>query len=858
MAMKKIFLLFLFLCSAIWCRAQYQNVWVFGQNAGVDFNGPTPVAIQTNISGFGEANASVCDAAGRLLFYTEGYYVWDRNGNLMPNGNYLTPQSSTNSITPTTSTTQGVLIVPIPGSPYQYLVFSLTAAELGPNAGKLYYSVVDMSLNGGMGDVVPGQKAIFMDNGLTEKMISVVGKGCNIWLIVGSIQQLGFKAFEITESGVNTNPVLSVMGAGSTISGGMGALAISPDKTKIAATWMGGSRGAEIYDFDPATGMVSNPLALMPLWSSCYGVCFSPDGSKLYINDHVSGLMRQFDLSSNSAAAILASNTVLGACDPTQIKLAPNNKLYFQSSGTSLGVISSPDLAGTACSYNPNGLQLLPNTYFHLGFPNVVTPIISDTVTTVHSKTAACFATGISLQALESAVGWGYTWSDGNTGSATHVNAPGLYWVRYHVPPCDVRIDSFNVSFPGGILPQIITKGTCNGGSNGMIVAKGFSGDTVSYSYSWLNALGDTLSLNDTLQDVASGNYYLHIQTASCDTTLFVNLPDEQYEVAFSGDSIICQGNAISIQNRSDAYFTDFDWDFGDGSFSTQKEPTHSYPSSGSFLVRLIGYSGACADTFSQMLVVDSISGVSFSIDKSEICLGQSVVITPVADSTMRHLVWILGDGNSWTENIAQPLQHAYDTSGTFTVKLKAEFRACPDTGFEQQIVVYPLPKVYLGTDTTLCLNGDPIFLTNLVARDTDYYYSKWNTGETSDTLKVVHPGIYSLSVFNHPLGCSAKETIKISKGCYIDIPNAFTPNGDGINDYFFPRQFLSKDVSAFQMQVFNRWGQMIFMTNNLNGRGWDGKFNGVEQSQGVYIYIITAEISGHLEYYKGNVTLLK
>lgn len=102
-------------------------------------------------------------------------------------------------------------------------------------------------------------------------------------------------------------------------------------------------------------------------------------------------------------------------------------------------------------------------------------------------------------------------------------------------------------------------------------------------------------------------------------------------------------------------------------------------------------------------------------------------------------------------------------------------------------------------------------------------------------------------------------ESINISKDCYIDIPNAFTPNGDGINDYFFPRQLLSGNVSGFYMQVFNRWGQLIFETTHANGRGWDGKFNGQDQPGGVYIYWINVTFDNNRqEQYKGNVSLIR
>jgi gliding motility-associated-like protein len=124
--------------------------------------------------------------------------------------------------------------------------------------------------------------------------------------------------------------------------------------------------------------------------------------------------------------------------------------------------------------------------------------------------------------------------------------------------------------------------------------------------------------------------------------------------------------------------------------------------------------------------------------------------------------------------------------------------------------------------------------------------------------LKVVHPGTYSLTVTAEPLGCNTTESVIVSKDCYIDIPNAFSPNGDGVNDFFFPRQLLSNSLAGFKMQIFNRWGQVIFETTKTDGRGWDGNFNGSHQPEGVYIYKISAIINEEQENYQGNVTLIR
>jgi gliding motility-associated-like protein len=100
---------------------------------------------------------------------------------------------------------------------------------------------------------------------------------------------------------------------------------------------------------------------------------------------------------------------------------------------------------------------------------------------------------------------------------------------------------------------------------------------------------------------------------------------------------------------------------------------------------------------------------------------------------------------------------------------------------------------------------------------------------------------------------------VQVAKDCYLDIPNSFTPNGDGINDYFWPRPFHSSGIVKFKMSIYNRWGQKIWETTRIDGRGWDGMFNGAPQPAGVFVYMVEAELkNGFAEKYEGNVTLLR
>jgi gliding motility-associated-like protein len=150
-----------------------------------------------------------------------------------------------------------------------------------------------------------------------------------------------------------------------------------------------------------------------------------------------------------------------------------------------------------------------------------------------------------------------------------------------------------------------------------------------------------------------------------------------------------------------------------------------------------------------------------------------------------------------------------------------------------------------------------PITLRNLAPLE-DSYRNYWSTTDIGRTITVSQPGLYWLQA-STVQGCTASDSILISPNCYVGIPNAFTPNGDGVNDYFFPSSLFSRGVTTFHMAIYSRWGQLMYETDNINDKGWDGKFNGVMQPQSVFVYLIEATFTdGTSQQYKGNVSLLR
>ncbi len=258
-------------------------------------------------------------------------------------------------------------------------------------------------------------------------------------------------------------------------------------------------------------------------------------------------------------------------------------------------------------------------------------------------------------------------------------------------------------------------------------------------------------------------------------------------------------------------------------------------------------------------ITIDSVFPVHYRPDKKAICQGEMIRFFPETDENVKALYWNYGTGDHLLTADKSPVQHAFPQAGIYPVTLNALNRVCPATQFADTIIVQALPAVYLGADSSLCWQGQPIVLENKSVLAAGTYRYLWNTGATTPGITALNHGTYWLKVTSDSLGCTNTETIDVAKDCYIDIPNAFTPNGDGYNDYFFPRRLLSASLSQFTMQIYNRWGQVVFESHSPNSRGWDGRLNDNMLPQGVYVYRITAHFQKDQPlYFEGNVTLIR
>lgn len=325
--------------------------------------------------------------------------------------------------------------------------------------------------------------------------------------------------------------------------------------------------------------------------------------------------------------------------------------------------------------------------------------------------------------------------------------------------------------------------------------------------------------------------------------------------IASNTDSV-CQKGSVQFTSTTVGAATGWQWDFGDGQISTLQNPQHTYTLAGTHQVRLIVNDVIpCYDTSYTTIYVDSMPFFQIIPERRKFCVGELAVFNVEHLYTLQDIYWNLGDGAQWSDK--NGTSHRYEIPGKYYVTGVASFPVCESIEFTDSIVVSAVPKVDLGADATICLDAPSITVTDIANANDPTVTWRWSTGATTSSIEIKHPGEYTVTVTKDD--CATSEKITVNKDCYTDIPNAFSPNGDGVNDYFYPKNLLAKGVVGFTMTIFNRWGQMVFETKKADGRGWDGMFNDKVQPTGVYIYKIIAVMkNGKIEEYNGNVTLVR
>lgn len=410
---KKILLILLFISFNSFAQGE-ANIWYFGYMAGLDFNNGDPVAINDSKMVTNEGCATISDASGKLLFYTDGRTVYNKNHQKMPNGEGLLGDASS---------TQSAIIVPKPNNADIYYIFTVTEYA-GPDGFR--YSEVDLSLNGGLGDIT-SKKNVLLYTPSCEKITAIKNAAGNgYWVISHSFGNNSFITYSVTASGVNLNPIVS--NVGSAIQGfgsqSVGYLKFSPKGNKIISS--NADLNIELFDFNTANGIVSNPVVIVNGWGN-YGVEFSPSGNIAYATTKGRNLV-QFDLTAsniaNTATTLYSAENISNPLEISALQLGPDGKIYGALYAERyLCAINNPNVLGTGCDFVAHQLFLGNESSSAAGLPQFIQSFFNVAINVQNN----CLGenTSFSLNGDEVIVSAIWDFGDGTT--STDINATHTY-----------------------------------------------------------------------------------------------------------------------------------------------------------------------------------------------------------------------------------------------------------------------------------------------------------------------------------------------------------------------------------------------------------------------------------------------
>ncbi len=347
----------------------------------------------------------------------------------------------------------------------------------------------------------------------------------------------------------------------------------------------------------------------------------------------------------------------------------------------------------------------------------------------------------------------------------------------------------------------------------------------------------------------------------NCSKAVVANIP--QFSEEQNTYIVNCKSKDVHFVNNSTGGFS-YLWDFGVTDISTDTsslyDPTYTYPDTGTYLVKLIVNKGStCPDSISRLVKIYPEFKSDFSY-AGLLCPNSPINFTDLSSSTFGNInywQWNFDDGGVSAD---QNPTHSYPNIGRdFNVTLISGNKyGCRDTSNE--ILQVPLVNVFAGNDTVIVKNLPFQF------NGTGAQSYAWSPSTYLDNPFIYNPNaifpdtgsyVYNLQGITAN-NCYGYDDIKIivADEPYVTAPNAFSPNGDGLNDLFRILSAGYKKLKGFK--IFNRWGEELFATTDFR-KGWDGRNGGKDCEIGTYFWLVTAvDIADREKMIKGDLILIR
>lgn len=458
---------------------------------------------------------------------------------------------------------------------------------------------------------------------------------------------------------------------------------------------------------------------------------------------------------------------------------------------------------------------------------------------------------------------YSYLWSNGQTSASISSLLSGTYTAVITDANGCSKTDSIAITQPNAIIISTSPNDTTCPGTNAIIHASA-AGGTSPFTYFWQPnvGFGSAQAVNPT----TTTTYTVIVTDANGCTntgTATVIVYTNNLSSSLYATPSICSGqNATVAASVNGSNITGIYWSNnlgpGTGPFVVSPAATTTYS------VIVTNVCGASVVS-TAVVQVNPLPQINLSPQTAAAC---DRVILNFSDTNSAnagaHYYWTFGDGGS--SNLANP-SHSYIQEGTFAVNVTVTslFGCSASAQTFCTAVVIPSP--------TAAFTSDPPLETSIVNPAFRFFDESvnattwnWNFGDGQTSVEenphhlYAQTGIYTvkLIVYNNGMCIdSIVKTVEVKPEFTFYVPNTFTPNGDHINDVFNGK---GMEIIEFQMEIFDRWGNQIFKSNDFN-TGWDGHANGGTEiaQEDVYVYLINLkDFTGKSHSYNGHVNLVK
>jgi len=460
-----------------------------------------------------------------------------------------------------------------------------------------------------------------------------------------------------------------------------------------------------------------------------------------------------------------------------------------------------------------------------------------------------------------------YAWSPSGGSNATANNlSGGTYTVIVTDGNGCSATATVVVASPSAVTAAISasTNISCFGMCNGTATVTASSG-VQPYTYSWNSTPAQSTA---TAAGLCSGSYTVTVTDSNnCTATATVMITQPtQLTVTASQSQSICSGASATVsglaQGGTPAYT--YAWaPTGSGtSFTASPAATTTY-------TLTVTDANGCTDSTTTTVTVNPLPVFSISADDSDGCVTHCVNFSSSLTNGASYN-WNFGDGANGTGTGSG---HCYTVPGTYSVTLTlADANGCSSTvTVNGMINVYPMPVAGFGmsTESTTILEPTVAFTNTSVGAST-YSWDFGDPGSGANNSSVLpnpshtfsDTGTFCITLWVESAnGCrdSISYCLTITPDFTFYAPNAITPDGDGINDGFLPKG-TGWDPASFKMYIFDRWGNLIFETSNMN-QHWDGRVQGKPEivQEDVYVWkVVLKDFNGGMHQYVGHVSVIK